>query len=548
MSISKTNRTKTSRSKTEPPPSKPTATFSSSESENGGEDVVPEAASTADTISLKSLDGVTLHPDSYQSPDEKSVGVNWVLVGQPDSPAKDDTETLHVVSQRHDSIFSIAEPPELDLDRQKICSRLHIQKRIKYIKKALESMELCDLSFLFGRSATPAHAMMFKAHSEFCSRFPELCPKNPGDVKKPLQLDLYGEISPTAFRAVMDYVYEGQSEVPYEYLAEIIAAGEFFGLTTLNEEIQESVEDLLCDDHLFPIIFHGDCDHPVKELAWVKLLDRISVLLEKGDFVALELAEMCQIMSSDGLNLPTEYDVLKACYQWVNADRPTRLIHFSRLMTCVRFHYMTPRELAKCQNKDPMFSTCKPVADTIALAYMARPFILENDTEFCERFELSAPRNSDILKHFTTFKEKSNGSCLITEPNIFPDSRKAVARVDTKYVRDLPTIISGDGPDFGTLADVHEITEDAKPEANKAFIIRKDITAVQHSLTRTTADNLISRIPQEPTRQNSARSHCSSVANFSQMTFNENGSLITKNGGKDTYKILSEAFDRIYTK
>lgn len=186
-----------------------------SDPSQGANEVSIDTPDRAETISLKSLDAVTINPDTYGSPDEDAPKSEWVLVGQPDSPSKEDLDAdvalIRAASPGSDNGFE--ERTDLDLDRQKTSAQAHTQRRLKSIKRFLENMELCDLTFSFGKTSTPAHAMMFRIHEGFCERFPHLCVRDVGVLRAPLQLDLYGEVTATAFRAVMDYIYDGQCEV-----------------------------------------------------------------------------------------------------------------------------------------------------------------------------------------------------------------------------------------------------------------------------------------------------------------------------------------------
>lgn len=354
----------------------------------------------------------------------------------------------------------------------------------------------------------------------------------------------------------------------------MIAAVEFFGLTSLEVEIQKTIEDILKDENLFPIVFHGDCDHPLRQLAWTRLLQRIHPLSQNGEFVALELSEICQIVQADGLALPTEYHVFKMAHTWLNADRPTRSVHLSRLMGCVRFHYMTPRELAKCQNKESMFASCKPAADMVALAYIARPFILENDEEFLQRFDLPPPRNLDILRHFTSFKQDTDNS-VYTESVIRPAytasiHHKLYTEGDTRLfpcppvsrapptgtpIRKLPRTFFGFSgePDVSTMAGVGELPEDHRPDA-----VKEDTPPLPIRPLTTVKEEVPEPAPPPEERspsvksvksahsKDSSKSGRSAMSAFCQMTFNQNGSLVTKRGGREAHRTLTKAFERIY--
>ena len=176
--------------------------------------------SALETPSLGStFDGETINPDSYGSRDDAAnPEAEWIIVGQFDHPLTEATgDGDEVLLEKDTSVLTDAESVDLDFDKQKKFAKIHIQRRLKGIKRYLEDMEFCDLSLQFGTSTTPVHAIMFEMHEGFRARFSGLLGEETGgkgkSTGKTRQLDVYGQVTVPAFAAVINFVYEGQCQV-----------------------------------------------------------------------------------------------------------------------------------------------------------------------------------------------------------------------------------------------------------------------------------------------------------------------------------------------
>ncbi|OQV13025.1 hypothetical protein BV898_12683 [Hypsibius exemplaris] len=599
--------------------------------------------SALETRSLESSmhDGQTINPDSYGSHEEAaSAQSEWLIIGQPDH---------HLAAEEDDfippSVITDVDSIDLEFDQQKKFAELHIQRRLKCVKRYLEGMAFCDLSLQFGASTTPVHATLFAMHEGFRDRFPGLL-HHGQPTGKTRHLDVYGDVTVPAFAAIMNFVYDGQCEVAYENLAEIVTAAEFFGITALDEEISRAVDEVMIDTNLLPIIVHGDPDHPLHQVAWAKLLERIHAIAKLGDYIALEVGEICKILSADGLAVHSEYTVFEIAVKWIDADRFTRTVHFNKIISCVRFHFMTVEELSRCQREEDLLTTSKPIADIIALAYITRPFILENDLTFLENFELSPPRNLQVLRHFTSAREQSprsenssggsllgnnyggsllgnrSGGSLLgnSSGGSLPGNRSGGSLLGNSSGGSLPGNSSGGSlpgnssggsllgnssggsllgnsyggslfeepqpklPRFewgrnkgmrepsaiplesstldGCCADVREDADERRLSLKLESLasVGKSGEEIVRPRTRSLSVKLRQKSSRKltPTAMDPRMSSrlCSAAGNggsttgsspsFSEMTFNENGSLVTKRGGKEAHRTLNRAFERIY--
>ena len=171
-------------------------------------DLLQSDISVAETLSLMSLEGQTISPESYTSPDDECGGnARWLFLGQPENILA--AEAGNTQTSETDEEGNL----EIDFDKQKQASVSHGRRRLKQIKRALEEMQLCDMLISFGDSATPVHSLMFSLHDGFHER--KLVGENGKSRTQVQQVDVYGDVTVLAFAAIMNYVYDGQCQVRF---------------------------------------------------------------------------------------------------------------------------------------------------------------------------------------------------------------------------------------------------------------------------------------------------------------------------------------------
>jgi hypothetical protein len=214
---------------------------------------------------------------------------------------------------------------------------------------------------------------------------------------------------------------------------------------------------------------------------------------------------------------------------------------------------MTAEELSRCQREEELLTTSKPIAEIVALAYVARPFILENDLTFLENFELLPPRNLAILRHFTSSKERDLSPLSERE-----DSYRALYETDQEPVRlewgkNGPLPVCQDNATLDGLGDLpDDEIERTHPElATEQISSRKKSKLIKAISGH--ADRIKEVVCTQPAHRKSrsadgvANGSTDGSPSFSDMTFNDNGSLVTKRGGKEAHRTLNRAFERIYS-
>ncbi|GAU90883.1 hypothetical protein RvY_03241 [Ramazzottius varieornatus] len=520
-------------------------------------DELQSEVSVAETLSLSAMGRQTISPESYSSPEEENLtNRRWLFLGQPDDIVTAEVALEAGTHSEEEDGGNLG----VDFDRQKLASLSHTRRRLQHIKRSLEEMHLCDMLISFGNSATPVHSLMFLLHDGFQKK-KFLSSSSNGSLKARTQVDVGGDVTALAFTAIMNYVYDGQCQFAYENLAEVVTAVEFFGLTCLEEEIVETSDKMLVDEALLPLVFQGDPDHPLYDIAWSKLLQRFQVIATGGDFVALEVAEVCRLLGADGLAVASELQVFTWALQWLNAHRAVRSAHFVKVMKCVRFHFMTVEELTSCQAQEAQVMATKAIADLVQTAYIARPFILENDLSFLEQFELAPPRNLAVLERFSSVMDKKlapKSDGLVDQQPSNDGEPSYLTKTSARSLSSLSLISSL----HSQAKEMNSPTMSIKPNPQRHVASADDGSSLKSSVQgkwmKEKGEGSLHfmepldyyqclSVSGKASRNHSRAASLQNSPSFSQMTFNHNGSLVTKGGGRLAHQTFNQAFEQIYS-
>lgn len=73
-----------------------------------------------------------------------------------------------------------------------------------------------------------------------------------------------------------------------------------------------------------------------------------SAITNLPGILEMDIETLCQMLASDDLFVHSEYEVFQFVVRWIAHDVDERIKFAVRLITLIRFHYMTAEELYSC--------------------------------------------------------------------------------------------------------------------------------------------------------------------------------------------------------
>ncbi|KAL3852338.1 hypothetical protein ACJMK2_015995 [Sinanodonta woodiana] len=184
----------------------------------------------------------------------------------------------------------------------------------------------------------------------------------------PCHIQLRG-ISAESFEEFLHFVYTGDVRTTDKTAADLVLVADYLQVTRLLWKCKCIIEKLPAEQLLKLVNRNRVITSPdVYEQLYQRVLKDVYALRKCDGFLQLDVDTVCSILSSDLLNISSEQDVFQAAVQWIMYDVADRLKYGLRLMSCVRFSYMTNEELFTCVETTSLMNGHDKFKDMILVA------------------------------------------------------------------------------------------------------------------------------------------------------------------------------------
>ena len=210
---------------------------------------------------------------------------------------------------------------------------------------SLRSCEkLCDVVLVVGEERLPAHRVILASLSAY---FRAMFTGEMAESRKK-EIVING-IEPSALKALVDYAYTACIQLTEDNVQSLLAAASALQFDEVKEAGSQFLLRQLDADNCLGIKrfaeVHG-CHH-LRSVAEVYSAQWFTDVHQQEEFLALSLEEVKAILSSDRLNVTTEYEVFEAALAWLTHDQEERMDHLYDVISLVRFPLFTKEQLLK---------------------------------------------------------------------------------------------------------------------------------------------------------------------------------------------------------
>jgi len=145
--------------------------------------------------------------------------------------------------------------------------------------------------------------------------------------------------SKAAVCALLDYIYDGQPEVPVEVGLELLRLAEAYNLPKLASEIEAGIRGSLDGSIALQILQEAHGLHSLRAACEDKVAEEFEACSQHPDFLKLSESQLARILKREDLAVSREEAVLNAIFAWhkVSKDRHALLgmllqhVHFQAL-------------------------------------------------------------------------------------------------------------------------------------------------------------------------------------------------------------------------
>lgn len=222
-----------------------------------------------------------------------------------------------------------------------------------YVNHLYQEEKLTDVVVRIGNQCFYGHRVIMASYSLY---FDDLF-KNPENNKSPAYIRLRG-ICPKAFKTFMDFIYTGQLNITPDVIGDLIVLSDLLKVATLRSKCSDFMEEISVEQALI-LLAKGKLK-PETELfdfAVNSIFHHFTDLYKRDVFLQIDLKTLCLILDHDYLKITSEYEVFEAGLRWIASSLHERQQHIEEVMECVRFPYMTQKELFECMKVTDLLRT-----------------------------------------------------------------------------------------------------------------------------------------------------------------------------------------------
>ena len=232
--------------------------------------------------------------------------------------------------------------------------------------------QFIDVRFKVCEDIFAAHRIVLAANSDyFYAMFTDGMKESNQEV-----IELKDEnISPDAFKIVMDSIYTGDLRVNEENVFEVLAAADHLQVTTVVQQccdfFKKEFIELRPDLHNYCLLStvadrHGLRD--LQEAAEKKMASMYVDVCESGEFLSnVSANQLSSLLSRDDLNAPSETFIFKSVMQWIKHKKEERMAVAAKVIGAVRLGLVDIRVLIDELDTEEM----KRVPEIYSLVYEA---------------------------------------------------------------------------------------------------------------------------------------------------------------------------------
>ena len=180
-----------------------------------------------------------------------------------------------------------------------------------------------------------AHKAVLAAASPF---FLSLLTSDMRESKEDLIRIELEEASASVMEDVLQYVYTGNVSVTEENAHNLMATADYLLLPGLKTMVGRYLMEILKTENCVFNYYFADKYQCVelKEKACEMINSDFSAIMERDDFLSLDIKQVMEWVSSDDITVNAEEEVFKGIVKWVSHNRSEREVNFPALLDQVR--------------------------------------------------------------------------------------------------------------------------------------------------------------------------------------------------------------------
>ena len=224
----------------------------------------------------------------------------------------------------------------------------------------MEEMRLtrmfCDVTLVAGNVEIPAHKIVLASSSDyFWSMF------TINWKEKESSRIVIKDVDPEILILLVEYCYTRNILITEDNVGNIFTASKMLLFKEVTEACSQFIKYQIQPDNCLGIKFFAKAQDDTDYIASFTdsyIFQHFAEVVKHEEFLELNKEDLIDIIASDKIVLESEDQILDCILSWINKDRDSRSQYYSRIMTRVRFHFLSSHYLTnKVKNDLVMMSS-----------------------------------------------------------------------------------------------------------------------------------------------------------------------------------------------
>ncbi|XP_063970300.1 kelch-like protein 5 [Lytechinus pictus] len=228
----------------------------------------------------------------------------------------------------------------------------HAERTFKKMQGYLHRRQLTDVVLIAGDVRIPAHRLVLSSVSDY---FAAMFTNNLRESQE-TEIQLWS-MDPPALKACIQYIYTGEVVLKESNVERLLATASILQLSEVVEACCGFLVKQLHPSNCLGIRSFADrqsCTDLLRA-AHNYTMEHLVEVTQNQEFLMLGSDEVCNLFSSDDLNVPNEETVYYALLAWANYDVVSRQSEIAKLLEHIRLPLLSPQFLSDAVDNNPLF-------------------------------------------------------------------------------------------------------------------------------------------------------------------------------------------------
>lgn len=228
----------------------------------------------------------------------------------------------------------------------------HAERTFKKMQGYLHRRQLTDVVLIAEDVRIPAHRLVLSSVSDY---FAAMFTNNLRESTE-TEIQMWS-IDPPALKACIQYIYTGEVVLKESNVEKLLATASILQLSEVVEACCGFLVKQLHPSNCLGIRSFADrqsCSDLFRA-AHNYTMEHFVEVTQNQEFMMLVADEVCNLFSSDDLNVPKEETVYYAVLAWANYDATSRRSDISKLLEHIRLPLLSPQFLSDAVDNNPLF-------------------------------------------------------------------------------------------------------------------------------------------------------------------------------------------------